>query len=108
MIAGFDHIAISTKNVRQSIEFYENQFDDVEILYQDSTWGYIKCCGIKIALVTETEHPPHICFRVGSKAALFEFASKTGAKIVMHRDRTESFYLYDSSGNAIEIIWYPE
>ena len=104
----FDHIAITTKDVAASIEFYKKQFDDVEVLYEDKTWGYIKCCGIKIAFVTSSEHPPHICFRVSSKAELLEYAGKTGGKIVLHRDKTESFYLYDSSGNAIEIIWYPE
>ena len=104
----FDHIAITTKDVHASIEFYKKQFDDVEVLYEDETWGYIKCGGIKVALVTSKEHPPHICFRVGSKAELLEYAAKTGGKIVLHRDKTESFYLYDSSENAVEIIWYPE
>jgi catechol 2,3-dioxygenase-like lactoylglutathione lyase family enzyme len=104
----FDHIAITTKDVAASIEFYKKQFDDVEVLYEDSTWGYLKCGGIKIALVTSKEHPPHICFRVGSKAELLKYAAKTGSTIKVHRDKTESFYLYDSSRNAIEIIWYPE
>src|SRR5579872_2771048 len=104
----FDHIAITTKNVKASIAFYRTQFDNVEVLYEDKTWGYLRCGGIKIALVTSSEHPPHICFRVHSEAELKEYAAKSGGKIIRHRDKTESFYLYDSSGNAIEIIWYPE
>jgi catechol-2,3-dioxygenase len=108
MKAEFDHIAITTKNVHDSIEFYKKNFDGVEVLYEDSTWGFLKIGEFKLAFVTESEHPPHICYRVGSKKELEEEAAKMGGVIEVHRDKSESFYIEDSSGNAIEIIWYPD
>ena len=104
----FDHIAITSKNIADSIAFYKKQFAGVEVLYQDESWGLLKVGGIKLALVTETEHPPHICFRAETKAELQEYAEKNGAKIIGHRDRSQSFYFYDTSGNAVEVVWYPE
>ena len=104
----FDHIAITTKDVATSIEFYKKQFDDVEVLYEDKTWGFLKVGGIKLALVTSSEHPPHICFRVETLEHLKEYAAKVGGKITGHRDRSQSFYFRDPSGNALEVVWYPK
>ena len=104
----FDHIAITTKNVSDSIEFYKKHFDGVEVLYEDKTWGLLRVGGIKIALVTSGEHPPHISFKVATKKELEEYAAEMKGKIKVHRDRSESFYFKDSSGNVVEIVWYPE
>jgi catechol-2,3-dioxygenase len=108
MKAAFDHIAITTKNVRQSIEFYQKNFEGIEILYEDATWGLIKIGDFKLAFVTSSEHPPHISYRVATRDELEEYASQMGGEIKVHRDRSESFYIEDSSGNAVEIIWYPD
>ena len=104
----FDHIAIRTEDVAVSIEFYKKHFDGVEILYEDQTWGLLRVGGIKIALVTSGEHPPHISFKVYTKKELEEYAAEMKGKIMLHRDKSESFYFKDSSGNAVEIVWYPE
>src|ERR1700730_7431377 len=104
----FDHIAIRTGDVTASIEFYKKHFDGVEVLYEDKTWGLLSFGGIKIALVTSGEHPPHISFKVASKKELEEYADEMKGKIKVHRDSSESFYFKDSSGNAVEIVWYPE
>ena len=108
MKAEFDHIAIRTKGVAASIEFYKRNFDGVEVLYEDATWGLLKVGGMKIALVTQGEHPPHISFRVDTKEELEEYSAKMKGKIKVHRDRSESFYFKDDSDNAVEIVWYPE
>jgi len=104
----FDHIAIRTDDVGASIEFYKKHFDGVEVLYEDKTWGLLRVGGIKIALVTSGEHPPHISFKVATKKELEEYAAEMKGKIKVHRDRSESFYFKDSSGNVVEIVWYPE
>ena len=104
----FDHIAITTKNVSESIKFYKKHFDGAEVLYEDTSWGLLSVGGIKIALVTSGEHPPHISFKVETKYELEEYAARMKGKIMVHRDRSESFYFKDSSGNAVEIVWYPE
>ncbi len=104
----FDHIAIRTDDVAASINFYKKHFDGVEVLYEDKTWGLLHVGGIKIALVTSGEHPPHISFKVDSKKELDDYAAQMKGKIMVHRDRSESFYFKDSWENAVEIVWYPE
>lgn len=108
MKAEFDHIAIKTKDVATSVEFYKRNFDGVEVLHEDETWGLLNVGGMKIALVTQGEHPPHISFRVDMKEEFEEYAAKMNGKIKVHRDRSESFYFKDDSDNAVEIVWYPE
>ncbi|MDP4219774.1 MAG: VOC family protein [Bacteroidota bacterium] len=104
----FDHVAITTKDVMASIEFYHKSFAGVEVLYEDKTWGLLKVGGVKIALVSPGEHPPHVCYRVGSRSELEEYAAQRNGKIKVHRDKSESFYFKDTSDNAIEIVWYPD
>ncbi|MEI8134382.1 MAG: VOC family protein [bacterium] len=104
----FDHIAITSTNISDSIEFYEKNFVGVEILYQDATWAFLEIGGTHLALVTPGEHPPHLSFSVHTKKDLEDFAEKVKGKIVVHRDHSESFYFKDPSDNAIEIVWYPE
>lgn len=104
----FDHIAYSTEDIPATVEFYQSRFPDTEILYQDATWALVQCSGIKIALVSPDQHPPHIAFRVETHDELIEEAEKAGSKIQVHRDRSESFYVRDPSGNTLEFVWYPE
>jgi catechol 2,3-dioxygenase-like lactoylglutathione lyase family enzyme len=107
MNATFDHIALESNDIAESIAFYKQQFQDVEVLYEDASWGFIKAGGIKIAFVTPGEHPPHICFTVKTHDELEALAAEFGKKIKIHRDKTESFYITDPSGNPVEILWYP-
>jgi catechol 2,3-dioxygenase-like lactoylglutathione lyase family enzyme len=104
----FDHIAITSENISDSLAFYKHHFPEAVILYEDKTWGFLKIGDLKLALVTPGEHPPHICYRVDSKEELQKYAEESRGEIKIHRDKSESFYLSDPSGNAIEIIWYPE
>ena len=108
MRAAFDHIALTTVDIQESIDFYRDRFEGVEVVHQDNSWGFLKVGALKLALVTESEHPPHICFRVTLRAELEQYAQNYGGQIVVHRDRSESFYVFDPSANVIEILWYPE
>jgi len=103
----FDHLAFETENIQGTVEFYRARFPDTQVLYQDATWAFIECGGVKIAFVTPSEHPAHIAFRVDSGAELTTEAAKTGATIKRHRDGSESFYIVDPAGNALEMIHYP-
>tara|TARA_A100001391_G_scaffold34379_2_gene18655 strand:+ start:1479 stop:1874 length:396 start_codon:yes stop_codon:yes gene_type:complete len=92
-----DHIALQVKgNMKESVNFYCNKYN-AKILYEDETWAYLQFKNIKLALVTEDEHPYHIAFKYS--------AVMNGKK---HRDGTESEYFQDPSGNTIEHIVYPE
>ena len=102
----FDHIALRTDDVDASVVFYQSRFPDVEILFQDETWAMIDCSGIKIAFVSPDEHPEHIAYSVSSRDELLAEAAKSGATTRLHRDGSESFYLIDPAGNAVEVVFY--
>lgn len=104
----FDHIALSSTNIPKDIDFYRSHFSEIWILYQDETWAFLQVGGAKIALVTPGQHPPHLAFRVKTRESLEDMAKESNATIKVHRDRSESFYITDQSGNATEIVFYPE
>ncbi len=104
----FDHLAFETENIQGTVEFYRATFPDTQVLYLDKSWALISSGGVKIAFVTKGEHPPHIAYRVETREELIAEAAKSGSIIKRHRDQSESFYIYDPSGNALEIIFYPK
>ena len=53
-----DHIAIQVKNIEKSVEWYKSKFK-CKVIYLDKTWAFIEFKNTKLALVTNTEHPPH-------------------------------------------------
>lgn len=89
------HIAIEAKNIAASVEYYTQNFA-CEISYQDATWALLKFANISVALVTPGQHPPHLGF-------VKENAHEWG-ELKTHRDGTESVYIEDVSGNALEIL----
>ena len=101
----FDHVAIQTKNIAESIEWYKTHFN-ASVLYQDDTWAFLQLGGTKLALVTPTQHPPHFAVSL-TEEALADAAKLAGKTVDVHRDGTRGIYLYDPSGNAVELISYP-
>jgi catechol 2,3-dioxygenase-like lactoylglutathione lyase family enzyme len=101
----FDHTAIPSTNIAGSIEWYRANLD-AEILYQDSTWAFLNVGGVKVALVTPTQHPPHIAVRV-TEEQLAAAAQAAKLPIDSHRDGTRGIYIHDPFGNAVELICYP-
>ena len=102
----FDHIALETDNISEAITFYRKTFTDLEVLYEDATWGLVSVAGTKVAFVTPGEHPNHIAFTVDSLEELTRMADSYSKKIKLHRDHSQSFYITDPSANAIEFVWY--
>lgn len=100
-----DHVAVQTDDVANSARFYAENFG-AQVLYQDATWAFLKIGQGKLALVTPSQHPPHIALRV-DEAQLEIAAHRAGKPIDLHRDGTKGIYLNDPSGNAIELICYP-
>ena len=90
-----DHIAIVVNNIEESVAYYTKNYH-CRILHADTTWGYLQFENIKLALVLEGEHPPHLAFEVESTDG------------VRHRDGSISKYIHDPSDNAIELIEYPK
>jgi len=98
----FDHVALSVKNVYESVRMYQSKFGAV-IEYEDSTWAMISMGGIKVALTESGQHPPHIAFKV---ASLNDFPD--GCEVKQHRDGSWYYYDSDADGNVIEWIAYPK
>ena len=96
----FDHVAVSSSNVRNTAAWYQENLD-AEVLYLDDTWGFVDVGGTKIAFVVSSQHPPHICFEVDADYIEKNLQEKNFKK---HRDGTESCYIRDCDGNFIEFL----
>ncbi|BCM89964.1 hypothetical protein IAD21_01815 [Abditibacteriota bacterium] len=100
-----DHVAVPSNDIAYSVRFYVENFG-AQILYQDKTWAFLKLGQGKLALVTPTQHPPHVALRV-NEATLEAAAKAAGKPVDLHRDGTKGIYVSDPDGNAIELICYP-
>lgn len=100
-----DHVAVQTDDIAGSAAWYVENFG-AQVLYQDDTWAFLKLGQGKLALVTPSQHPPHVALRVSEKE-LKVAAERAGQQIDEHRDGTKGIYLNDPSGNDLELICYP-
>jgi catechol 2,3-dioxygenase-like lactoylglutathione lyase family enzyme len=101
----FDHVAVPSNDIAESVRWYQERFG-ATVVYQDKTWAFLNLAGQKLALVTPTQHPPHVAVSV-SELELETVAQSTGIPIDSHRDGTKGIYLHDPFGNAVELICYP-
>ena len=105
MAFAFDHVAVPSNDIAASVEWYRSRLG-ARVLYQDATWAFLDVGGVKLALVTPTQHPPHVAVKV-SEGELAEAARAAGVAVDRHRDGTTGIYVYDPFGNAVELICYP-
>jgi extradiol dioxygenase family protein len=82
-------------DIRQAVAWYTTKFN-CTINYQDDTWALLDFANIQLALVTPGQHSAHIAF-VNPNAAKF-------GPLQQHRDGTQSVYISDPFGNAVELI----
>ncbi len=101
-----DHVAVPSNDIKRSVTYYSETFGG-KVLYQDDTWAFLQMGDVKLAIVTPSEHPPHVALRV-SADELERRHKETGATLDTHRDGTKGLYLKDPDGNAVELICYPE
>ena len=101
-----DHVAVQTDDVPGSVRFYVERFG-AHVLYQDETWAFLRLGQGKLALVTPSQHPPHVALRV-DEASLEEAARREGKPVDRHRDGTKGIYVQDDAGNVVELICYPD
>ena len=100
-----DHVALPSQDIAASVRWYVAKFG-AQVLYQDATWAFLKVGQGKIALVTPSQHPPHVAVRV-DEATLAEAAREAGKPVDRHRDGTQGIYVGNPDRNQIELICYP-
>ena len=101
----FDHVAIPSNDIEASVRWYQTNFK-ADVIYQDKTWAFMNLGGQKLALVTPTQHPPHLAVSV-TEEQLEQASKSSGVAIDKHRDGTKGIYIHDPFGNAVELIHYP-
>ncbi|MEM1060729.1 MAG: VOC family protein [Planctomycetota bacterium] len=89
------HIAIESADVAKTVDWYRAHFR-CEIAYQDETWALLKFANVSVAFVTPGDHPPHLGF-ISPRA-------KEHGELKPHRDGTQSIYIADPHGNAVELL----
>ena len=90
-----DHIAIHSKDIQKSVEWYVDKFR-CEVQYQDDTWALLNFENISLALVTPEQHPPHF--------AIIDKGVTSHENIKTHRDGICYVYTNDPDCNIIEVI----
>jgi len=101
-----DHVAVVSQDIARSVQWYVETLG-AQVIYQDTTWAFLKVGQGKIALVTPGQHPPHTAVRV-NEAELERSSVEAGLPIDTHRDGTRGIYITDPDGNQVELICYPE
>src|SRR5262245_42734765 len=92
--ATLDHVAISVKDVADSVKWYTTHFK-CRVVYQDATWALLQFGNVRLAFVVPEQHPPHIAI-LGDPNAYGEPK--------LHRDGTSSVYIQDPDGTNVEIL----
>ncbi len=100
-----DHVAIPSQDIAASVRWYQDHYG-ADVLYQDATWAFLKIGQGKLALVTPSQHPPHIALRV-TTTQLEAAALREQKSIDHHRDGSQGIYVMDPDGNVLELICYP-
>ena len=100
----FDHVALVSKDIKKTVQWYVNNWQ-AKILYLDDTWGLIEVGKSKIAFVSPSEHPAHICFEVDEEFIVNKLQDKT---FKAHRDGSSSCYLRDPDDNFLEFLYWPK
>lgn len=89
------HVAVCVDDVATALEWYTKTFR-CEVEYQDETWAMLRFANIRLALMAQGRHPPHLGFARKNAGAF--------GPTRQHRDGTRSIYIEDPSGNWLEIL----
>lgn len=102
----FDHVAIPVSDIEGALEWCTLLFEQIEVLYKDEEWAFIKVGGLKLAFVNEGIHPAHVAFKV-SEDMLHLLAEEFDVEIEKHRPDTLSIYVEGSPDKiCIEFVHY--
>ena len=109
------HVAIRVKDVERAKLFYINL--GMKLVWDDEDWCYLEVepgkDGLALLGPTYKAAGPHFAFHFTDKSEvedahknLMESGVEVGS-LHEHRDGTASFYLKDSEGNWLEMLYHP-
>ena len=109
------HIAIRVKDIARAKSFYINL--GMRLVWDDSDWCYLEARdsrdGLALLGPEYKAAGPHFAFHFTDRdqierihSSLKEKGMKVGA-LHDHRDGTSSFYLQDTEGNWLEMLYHP-
>jgi len=90
------HVGIVVKSIKHSVAWYTTKFN-CKTEYIDDSWAMLLFPeGGYLALVTDTQHPPHFCLETPDAGWYGELKE--------HRDGTRTSYIKDPDGNVVELL----
>jgi len=110
------HTALRVKDLARSKSFYMNL--GMNLIWDDKDWCYLEAGrgkdGLALLGPTYKAAGPHLAFHFEDKKEIEKIhmdlktsGLKVGA-IHDHRDGTASFYMQDTEGNWLEMLYVPE
>ncbi|WP_269622290.1 VOC family protein [Prochlorococcus marinus] len=109
------HVAIRVKDVERAKLFYINL--GMKLVWDDQDWCYLEVepgkDGLALLGPTYKAAGPHFAFHFTDKSEVEDAHKnliKSGVEVGSlhdHRDGTASFYLKDSEGNWLEMLYHP-
>ena len=109
------HVALRVKDLERSKSFYVNL--GMKLIWDDKDWCYLEVGQSKDGLAllgpSYKSAGPHLAFHFDDKEELVKIHNDlkvSGVKVGSihdHRDGTASFYMQDTEGNLLEMIYVP-
>jgi catechol 2,3-dioxygenase-like lactoylglutathione lyase family enzyme len=90
-----DHVALVVESIADALAWYTQRFR-CRVAYRDDTWALLEFANLRLALMTERRHPPHV--------GLVRADAEAFGALRPHRDGTRSVYLTDPAGNSVEVL----
>ena len=110
------HIALRVENLDRAKSFYLNL--GMQLIWDDKDWCYLEAGkgkdGLALLGPSYKAAGPHFAFHFGEKKEIEKIYSdlkNSGVKVASiheHRDGTASFYMQDTEGNWLEMLYVPE
>ena len=110
------HIALRVKDLERSKSFYINL--GMQLIWDDKDWCYLEAGkgkdGLALLGPSYKAAGPHFAFHFEEKKEvenIYSDLKNSGVKVAPiheHRDGTASFYMQDSEGNWLEMLYVPE
>ena len=110
------HIALRVENLDRAKSFYLKL--GMQLIWDDKDWCYLEAGqgkdGLALLGPSYKAAGPHFAFHFEEKKEvenIYSDLKKSGVKVApihQHRDGTASFYMQDTEGNWLEMLYVPE